>query len=221
MKQSKTIAIVAGGTCNKKFLSFIKVAKIVIGVDRGALWLVKHGVGLDVAIGDFDSVTKKEKQLVHDHAGRYIEYLPQKDETDLELAIEEAIRLKPKSVVIYGALGRRFDHALSAIQMLTKLGSHNIYGEIVDNFNKINIVRRLMTVTKDSVYPYISIISLGSKACVSLKGFTYNVSRKQFLPDESLGISNQIEKKTAQIIVHHGEILVVRSSDTRVGGNIS
>jgi len=220
-KQPKTMCIVAGGEIDASCLSVVRKMSIVIGVDGGALWLVNHGVDPDVAIGDFDSVTAKEKRHVHDHAGRYIQYLPQKDETDLELAIEEAIRLKPKSVVIYGALGRRFDHALSAVQMLTRLESHNIYGEIVDNFNKINIVRRLMTLTKDTAYPYISIISLESTACVTLVGFVYNVSRKQFLSDSSLGVSNQIVDKTAEIIVHQGKILVVRSSDVRVGSRIS
>ncbi len=220
-KRLKTICIVAGGEMDSGYIPDIVSASVVIGADRGALWLIRHGIDPDVAIGDFDSITSKEKLLVHNRARRYVEFSPQKDETDLELAIEEAVRLKPKVVTIYGALGRRFDHTLSAAHMLARLESHNIYGEIVDNFNKINIVRRLMTVAKDPSYPYISVLPLGSTACVSLCGFAYDVKRKTFLQDTSLGVSNQIVSENASITVHQGEVLVVRSSDVHVRSRIS
>lgn len=219
--RSKIISIVAGGVVDFRHVPDIASADMVIGADRGALWLIKHGVEPDIAIGDFDSVTAKEKRQVHDHAGRYIEYSSDKDETDLELAIEEAVRQKPTAVIIYGALGKRFDHALAAIHMLTKLESHNIYGEIVDNFNKVNIVRRLSTVTNDPAYPYISLLSLDSTASVTLEGFLYDVSKRTFLRGTSLGISNRIVAKNGTIRVHAGKILVIRSSDVRVRSHLS
>ena len=129
--QSKVIAIVAGGVLDGSILPQLRQAHLVIGVDRGALWLVSHRITPDVAIGDFDSVTQAEKKRIHDHSDVYIEYAPEKDATDLELAIDHAITLRPKEVVLYGVLGRRFDHAMGAVHMLLRLESHNIYGVIV------------------------------------------------------------------------------------------
>lgn len=205
----KTIAIVAGGMPPNS----TPKADGYIGVDRGALWLLRWGITPDIAIGDFDSVTKREKKYIHDHVTQYIEYPPKKDETDLELAIDEAIRLKPKEVRIYGSLGRRLDHSLTAVNLLLKLESYNIYGEIVDNFSKIQIVRRKLTLKKDAAYPYISIIPFGLDATVTLRGFAYNVIRKIFHRNSSLGISNTITQSSATITVNKGLVLVIQSRD--------
>lgn len=215
--QSKVIAIVAGGALDGSVLPQIKKAHAVIGVDRGALWLLRHRVTPDVAIGDFDSVTKVEKKRIHDHSDVYIEYAPEKDATDLELAIDHAISLKPKEVMLFGVLGRRFDHAMGAVHMLLRLESHNIYGVIVDNFSKINIVRRQQTLAHDNIYRYVSIIPVMTKATVTLKGFAYELARTALYSGSSLGISNEISGTSAHITVHQGSVLVIQSTDGFVG----
>jgi len=207
--QLSNIAIVAGGMPPKN----IPKADFYIGVDRGALWLIKQGVTPDIAIGDFDSVTKTEKRGIHDAAKKYIEFSSKKDATDLELAVVEAIKLHPKQVMMYGALGGRFDHSIGAVQILLKLESHNILGQIVDNLNKIIIVRHKMTLQKDKKYQYVSIIPFGSAANVTLRGFLYNIVNKKLPIDSSLGISNEIINKRATITVHQGCALVVQSRD--------
>ncbi len=215
-ERPKSIAIVAGGALDPSVLPHIQEAAVVIGVDRGALWLIKHGITPDVSIGDFDSVTLKEKKRIHDASGIYMEYRPEKDATDLELAVDHAITLKPKHVLLFGALGRRFDHAMGAIHMVLRLESHNIYGVIVDNFSKINIVRRQQRLHHDDSYPYVSIIPVASSVTVTLKGFAYNLARAPLCQGTSLGISNRISGKSATIDVHRGLALVIRSTDVFV-----
>jgi len=195
----------------------IRRAHLIIGVDRGALWLMRHRLTPDVAIGDFDSVTKAEKKRIHDRAHVYIEYAPEKDATDLELAIDHAISLKPKEVILFGVLGRRFDHVMAAVHMLLRLESHNIYGEIVDNFSKINIVRRQQTLVYDRAYRYVSVIPVMEKATITLKGFAYELLRTTLQSGSSLGVSNEISGKSGCITVHQGLVLVIRSTDGFVG----
>lgn len=205
----KTIIIVAGGTPPKRVVP----ANFIIGVDQGALWLLRHGMTPDVAIGDFDSVTKKQKKYIHDHVKKYIEYPPQKDETDLELAAFQAIKQKPKEVWIYGAIGTRFDHVIGGIQVLLKLASYNICGYLVDKTNEIQIVRRELTLKRLRALPYVSIFPIGEKAIVSLSGFHYNVSHRIFRSGSTHGVSNEITGRTAQVLVHTGEIFLIRSRD--------
>lgn len=210
----KKVAIVAGGRLHKRFLKDIASHDVVIGVDKGAFWLVAHGVTPDIAIGDFDSVTGPEKQRIHDESRIYMEFAPEKDATDLELAVEEAIRTVPSEVKMYGALGTRSDHSLAAIHMLLRLVSHNIYGEIVDNFNKINIVRHKIILMKDNEFPYVSVLPIGNQSVsVTLTGFVYNLSRFTITADTTLGISNNIRNISASITVHRGFALVVQSVD--------
>ena len=94
----KRIAIVGSGTLSEQFLPDIKKSGIVIGVDRGAAWLLDHGITPKVAIGDFDSVTKRElariKKLI-----KHVEVYPaDKDFTDMELAVQYALKQKPTDV---------------------------------------------------------------------------------------------------------------------------
>ncbi len=209
----KKISIVAGGRSDKQFIPEIIQSNYVIGVDRGALWLLKHGIVPEIAIGDFDSVTQREKRYIHDRAKTYIEYAPEKDATDLELAIEEAIRLHPKEVRMYGALGKRFDHALAAAHLLLKLVSHNIQGQIVDNFSKIHIVRRQLRLQRHDSFRYISILPVKGAATITLRGFTYEVTQRAFVVGSTLGISNEIASSSATIKVHEGYVLVIQSRD--------
>lgn len=215
--QSKTIIIVAGGILGAALLPKIRKEGLVIGVDRGALWLIKHKITPDISIGDFDSVSKTEKKLIHDSSGLYIEHQSKKNATDLELAVDQAITLKPREVVIFGALGRRFDHAMAAIHMLLRLESHNIYGVIVDNFSKINIVRHQLTLAQDDAYRYVSVIPVMAKATVTLKGFQYELARTTLSSGSSLGISNQISGTSGRITVHQGSVLIIQSTDGFVG----
>lgn len=211
--KKNTIAIVAGGTLDKRFLPEIMRADMRIGVDRGAAWLLKQKVIPDVAIGDFDSVTKRELQSIKKKVKKVIEYPQSKDATDLELAVDYATRFKPKRVVIFGGIGTRLDHTWAGIHLLLRLSSYNIYGYIVDNFNKIFIVRRELTVKPSKIFCYISIFPLIKDATVTLTGFRYPVERQTFIHGSTLGVSNEIVSESASITVHEGIVLVVKSRD--------
>jgi thiamine pyrophosphokinase len=213
IKNKKTIAIVAGGTLSEAMVLRVRKAGYVIGVDRGAYWLIKHGIVPDLAIGDFDSVSTREARLIETKVKNVIRHPVAKDATDLELAIEYAKTLVPKEVGIFGAIGTRYDHTYAGIMLLARLASHNIYGYIVDNFNEIFIVRRVARLTSAGEFPYVSLFPLQSKAVVTLKGFRYNVTRQVFVLGSTLGVSNEIVGKNAQVIVHQGAILLIRSRD--------
>lgn len=209
----KCISIVAGGRLDKQFLSDIKKPDVIIGVDRGALWLLKQGIVPDVAIGDFDSVTTQEFKIIEKNIQKVIRHPIEKNATDLELAVEEAIKLDSTEVIIFGGLGSRFDHSFAAMQMLLKLESHNICGYLVDKTNKITIVRREYAVIKSTDFPYISIFPHSESAIVTLKGFKYDVNHQVFHQKSTLGVSNEITAKIGKILVHDGLALVIQSRD--------
>lgn len=69
-----------------------------VGVDRGSLWVLEEELPLALAVGDFDSVTVEERQLIQERAQHFIQAQPEKDDTDLELALltifEKILRLR-------------------------------------------------------------------------------------------------------------------------------
>lgn len=185
-----------------------------IGADGGALWLLENNFTPDIAVGDFDSVTQTEKKHIHDYSRIYIEHAAEKDDTDLALAVDEAIALVPEVVRIYGALGTRFDHDMAAIGELLRLVSHNIYGEIVDNYNRITIVRRRQVkFSRNRQLRYLSVVPLTERAIVTLRGVKFPITKKQLHRNSTLGISNEIRAAAATIRVHSGTVAVIRSQD--------
>ena len=213
MKIQRVISIVAGGEQAKIFLSHIANSDMVIGVDGGTLWLLKNGIVPHAAVGDFDSVSKKQLATIKKIVKKVTVYPAKKEATDLELAVRQAIALAPAKVVIYGALGKRFDHAYGAVQLLTTLTSHNILGEIVDNFNKLIVSGGTLRLAPDRRYRYVSVVPLGASATVSLDGFVYDGTGLALSSGSTLGISNEIMADVGVITVHKGQALVIQSRD--------
>lgn len=84
-----------------------------IGVDRGALRLLKWGIKPIWAIGDFDSVTGDELQGLENEITRIETYPPEKDYTDTQLGVKFAIQEQADEIEIFGATGGRLDHLLA------------------------------------------------------------------------------------------------------------
>lgn len=92
-----------------------------IGADRGALYILNHGIKAYYAVGDFDSVNEEEKLKIKANAIVYEEYPARKDETDLELAIQKAFDKDPSTIYLFGFTGGRLDHELINIQLLYRI----------------------------------------------------------------------------------------------------
>ena len=52
-----------------------------VGVDRGSLWVLEEELPLALAVGDFDSVTVEERQLIQEHSTDFKQAHPEKDDT--------------------------------------------------------------------------------------------------------------------------------------------
>ena len=106
------VALFAGGNLEHFSLDF----DVLVGVDRGSLFLLEQGVCPDLAVGDFDSVTEEELLRIKDSAKEVIQAHPEKDDTDLELAVLACFERYPDaSLTIFGAFGGRLDHALANV----------------------------------------------------------------------------------------------------------
>ena len=106
------IALFAGGDLTESSQDF----DIFVGVDRGSLFLLDQGVCPDLAVGDFDSVSDEELLRIKGKAKEVIQAQPEKDDTDLELAVLACFERYPDAyLTIFGAFGGRLDHALANI----------------------------------------------------------------------------------------------------------
>lgn len=210
---NKHIVIVGGGTLSEQFLPEIKKANCVIGVDHGAAWLIAHGITPNIAIGDFDSVTKEEFARIKQSVKIVMVHPAEKDFTDMELAVAEAIKLKPKKVIIYGGIGTRIDHTLGTMHLLERFLRAGVDVIIKNETNAMMLLDRQRTVQKNPEHRYISLLPYTDAATVSLRGFLYEASHLQLTRGMTRGISNEFVGDTGIIDVHEGIVLVIQSKD--------
>ena len=188
----------------------------IIAGDRGLEALYQLKIIPNHAVGDFDSVSpeilkfyKKQSQII------FHTYYAEKDNTDTDIALQLAIKLKSSRITIMGALGRRMDHALANIHILKDALEANIPCQIIDGYNRIYLINAEKTLEKDKVYgKYISLIPLTSTVeGLTLKGFKYPLNRYNLPIGTSLGISNEIIEDIAHIKMEKGILIVIESKD--------
>ena len=179
---------------------------LVIGADRGYLTLAKNQIKPDIAIGDFDSYTGKIQ------CENIIKYPVKKDFTDSDLAIEKAISMGYKKIVVYGAIGGFLDHTLANIALLSEYTKKGFEISFVDGENVVfALYNDEVTFSKKasgriSVFSYTD-ISNG----VCEKGLLYELDNATLQNNIPLGVSNEFIGKKSVISVKDG-ILIIYSS---------
>lgn len=110
MPKLSKVLLVLNGSFNKNFL--VQIAKnysFILAADGGANKCLKAGIKPDIVVGDLDSITPKNKVVLH---GR-LKQVARQDNSDFEKALDYLKTLKPKQVDIALSWGGRFDFCFS------------------------------------------------------------------------------------------------------------
>lgn len=211
---NKRVLIFSGGNLGTWALSEIRQGDILIGADRGSLFLIQHGYIPDLALGDFDSVSPEELEAVHSTSRQFLSCDPvMKDLTDTEMALDYALEMNPAYIEIFGALGTRFDHSLANVHLLAKALQHKVSCTITDERNQITLTDG-STEVRQSRFTHVSLLPLTPEVTgVTLEGFQYPLYNATLTIGHSLGISNVLVDKTGRITIKTGQLLVMQSRD--------
>ena len=183
-----------------------------IGCDAGCLNAIKNNIKLDFAIGDFDSVNQKEFKLIESKTSQLIKLNPIKDQSDVEEALDLALK-KSNDITIFGGIqGKRIEHFLSIISLFNKAPSL----KVIDNNSLLfQICGSYKFKKKDfNQYKFISIFPFNDEIDLTLKGFAYELdNRKVTRNDCSLLISNQMRDNELEIISSKPILLIFSKFD--------
>ncbi|MDE3838474.1 thiamine diphosphokinase [Bacillus methanolicus] len=188
-----------------------------VGVDRGVYTLLSKGITPYMAFGDFDSVTAEELKKIEKHVRVLKKYKPEKDETDMELALNWALGEQPEKIRMFGATGGRLDHFFANVQLLLKPAIINIELnlELIDKKNHIYIKTPgsyEMKINKDR--KYISFIPMSPFVKgLTLEGFKYPLKDYQIPWGSTLCISNELISDYGTFSFSEGILMVIRSQD--------
>jgi len=176
----------------------------IIGVDQGAFFLTKNNIPIDLAIGDFDSVSTLELNEIEKVSKKVLKFDSDKDYTDTYLAIREALKLEHSEIIIYGGIGKRFDHSYANLNLL-KLGNISI----VNNDLVMYMLDPGFYDIKNT-HKYISFFAIEDIVNLELKGFLYELKHDYLNTDNPLCISNE---KEGTISFEEGLLLVIHQNE--------
>lgn len=210
------ILIIAGGKFEYKFaVSFLEKNKYdyVIAVDKGLEYAKKLALVPDLWLGDFDSVCHKDLGKEFSHM-EILSFNCEKDETDVELAINKAVEMKGDFDIICGT-GGRMDHFFGMIHNLKRATDVGLVGRIVDSSNVIALKKEDFEIKRNNFNgKYVSFMPFGGGVTnLKLKGFKYTLDGYDLKPGESRCISNELADDVAAVSFDSGYLLVIESLD--------
>ena len=177
-----------------------------IGIDRGAYYLAKAGYQMQIAIGDFDSVSEEELDIIKRKSNKVVRLNAEKNCTDLEYALGVIDKLGYEAIYCYGCLGKRMDHTLVNIKLLFKY-TNTI---LIDECNEISILKAGESEVINSANHYYAFIS-NQPTKITLKDFKYPVTDYVLMPLDTVCLSNEIIGKKGIVIVDK-DIILIKSS---------
>lgn len=199
----RTSALIANGAgiSKKTFLSQIQQHSRIIAVDGGLAQCYEMGIIPHLLVGDLDSAPT---ELVKKYSSVPRLLLPRdKDQTDLEVAIEHERREGSSQIILFGAWGKRIDHSLTNALILGRY----------PNLMKLETETEVLFAIHDKTHisckagQTLSLIPLYGKATgVSTWGLKWELV-KGTLDYMFIGISNICLNEQVTISVDHGLLL--------------
>lgn len=179
----------------------LKDSDVIIAVDQAVLALYKQRIKIDLAVGDFDSLTN-HGMLNSLHV---VKLHPIKDVTDTHQALVEAAKMAPDEMFLIGGIGGdRIEHFMVHTMFFDEFPNL----EMRDDHSTITMLSEgIHEVKTDGYVTYIAY----PKARLSLMGFKYTLSEYLLLTYDPLCISNEVVEDRGIIHLHEGRVLQIIS----------
>jgi len=194
-----------------KARALLHAADFILCADGGTHHALALGLTPNLIIGDMDSIEKQVWQKLQE-ANIPVELYPRdKNETDLELAIQRAIELEPTEIIIIAALGGRLDQTIGNIALLTSLQLTAFNIRLDDGAEEIFICRDQAQVHGGSG-DIVSLIPWGNPVRgIQTQGLRWTLESETLYPEKTRGISNEMLSETASIKILSGNLLVIHT----------
>lgn len=210
----KVIFIVSGGELGDPAFFMEKAAKTapaaIICADGGARHLLVVGMVPTLIVGDMDSLDPVSQERYESMGAKLIRHPKDKNETDTELALQEAFAMTPSEIWIWGALGHRIDHILANISLLVQGNRRGIEMKLIDMWCEVFLVTR-QKILEGEAGQTVSLFPFGGEVSgITLTGFKYPLTKARMEVGSPYGISNRLTEGHGLIEVDAGVLLAVR-----------
>lgn len=183
----------------------------LVAVDGGLRHLKRLGLKPHLLIGDLDSVDASELAEIMEAGIEVQRFPPAKDQTDLELALEYALKAGYTQIVIAYPFGNRVDHTLGNLSLLSQ---PNLAGKTL-SLDDGQVEARLLDASASlPTQPgeLVSLIAWGAPVeGITTEGLQYPLNNETLFPWQTRGISNVALADSIELEFKSGHLLVIRT----------
>jgi thiamine pyrophosphokinase len=186
-------------------------ADLVVAADSGVHLAPALALRVDRIVGDLDSADAAAVDAAV-RSGAVIERHPvAKDATDLELAIEAAVREGARRIVVVGGAGGRVDHFIANMLLLASPRWADVEVEAWCG-SRVLVVHggRGPRAWCGDAGDLVSLLPAGGPARgIVTAGLEYPLAHEDLLPGTTRGVSNVLSGPTATVELDAGTLLIV------------
>jgi thiamine pyrophosphokinase len=206
----KVAVVLNGDEPGPDDLKLLSACDSIVCADGAAQILLKSNHPPTVIVGDMDSL-KPDAYKWADALDIPMErHKPDKDQTDGELALDKALGLGAKSILILGGHGGRSAMFLGNLKLLRRCHDQGIEASMVGRGESI----RYVGAGQEQVWTgragaTLNLLSVDDDAKVTLEGTAFDLTEQVLGRKQAKGLSNKIMKDAAKLRVHSGVVLAV------------
>lgn len=185
--------------------------ELVIAADGGARHCLSLDLVPEIVIGDFDSMEPEELVELEAMGANLIRHPERKDYTDLELALQHALALGAREIIVLGALGKRWDQTLANLLLPASAGFSSVPIRLLDGHQEINLLRSGQALElQGQPGDTVSLIPLlGDAGGITTLGLEYPLVDGNLSFGSTRGVSNAMTQESATVRLTSGLLLVV------------
>ncbi|MCD7735226.1 MAG: thiamine diphosphokinase [Clostridiales bacterium] len=197
----------ASGSIPSGLAERIRPDDFIICADGGRELAEQLGLRPDWYVGDNDSGGRPE--------GLPATLLPsEKDVSDMEMAVDQALQLGYRELLLMGCAGGRGDHHLANLGLLEQIDQRGGHGILLDRTNEVRFLGPgSYQIENRPKYHYLGLIPLDATVTgVTLTGVRYPLDDFTLRRGSTRSISNEIlPGNTAGITIRDGHVYLIRS----------
>lgn len=197
---------------------------LVVAADSGAVHAIAAGLTIDIAVGDFDSIPARVLEDLEREGVRIERHPVAKDATDLELAIDAAVREGADVVTVVGGHGGRVDQSIANVMVVASPRYLHVAMHALIDSALVSVVHGGGAITFEGrPGEVVTLVPVhGDATGVRTQGLAYPLHGESLPMGTTRGVSNQLIDPRATVSLDAGTLLVVRPGPEKFdddGGN--
>ena len=217
MQTDKRAVLFVNGQAKPGFEVSLLPGDFLVAVDGGLRHLKRLGLKPDMLIGDLDSVDADELAEIEEVGVEVLRFPPAKDQTDLELALDYALRIGYAQITIAYPFGDRIDHTLGNFSLLAR---PDLAGRTL-TLDDGQVEARLLDQSASlPTHPgdLVSLLPWDEPVTeITIKGLQYPLNNETLVPWRTRGISNGALTDSIEINFRSGRLLVIKTKSNQKG----